>query len=129
MPQIEGAAAPKSRSREIKRETALKTALAHAEAELQHPDLMFLGEPQGGRAPVLISEPFCPCVSHHDGLRENRLWVCRPPWRRAFKPSQSSTCPAFLCNNTITIMLFVFLSGQGAFFSLRDSAAHNTGLQ
>ena len=64
MPQIEGAPAPKSRSRETKRETALKTALAHAEAELQHPDLMVLGEAQGGRAPMLISERFWPCMSH-----------------------------------------------------------------
>ena len=57
IPQTEGAAAPKSRSRETKRETALKTAVAHAEAELQHPDLMFLSEPRGARAPSLISEP------------------------------------------------------------------------
>ena len=53
--QTEGAAAPKSRSRETKRETALKTALAHAEAELLLPDLMYYCEPTGGRAPMLIS--------------------------------------------------------------------------
>ena len=81
MPQTEGTAAPKSRSRETKRGTALKTALAHAEAELQHPDLMFLGEPLGGRAPVLISARAPACDTAWQPSAGIRSLASRPPWQ------------------------------------------------